>query len=210
VRRDTALPLPTYNNKLMVYSQGKGVLAPKHSPMKLYRGTEVKLQVFNISALDGGEWSASRSSRFAHEKRILDTDRIQGRVRNWRLCQESKTSTVWWSWGDHCCDWAVTTRSSVDVRRRFGGTCHLHLQGRNQQQTGACVLLVRRSTDVSTQLQVTLATDCRALICFMNASCEVDHERASSILFRCIVSVLWVMIIFRHAYVKSSIFYLYI
>jgi len=32
--------------------------------MKAYRGVEVKLHIFLASAVDGSEWSASRSSYF--------------------------------------------------------------------------------------------------------------------------------------------------
>jgi hypothetical protein len=36
----------------------------KHHAMKKYWGVEVQLHVFLISALDGGEWSASHHGRF--------------------------------------------------------------------------------------------------------------------------------------------------
>jgi len=39
--------------------------------MKLYVGVEVQLHSFLTSAIDGGEWSASRSGRFAPNEGAL-------------------------------------------------------------------------------------------------------------------------------------------
>jgi hypothetical protein len=41
----------------------------KHHAMKTYWGMEVYLHAFLTSALDGGEWSASRPSRFTPRER---------------------------------------------------------------------------------------------------------------------------------------------
>jgi hypothetical protein len=41
--------------------------------MKTYRGVEVYLRSFLTSALDGGEWSASRPSRFSPRERAPGT-----------------------------------------------------------------------------------------------------------------------------------------
>jgi hypothetical protein len=41
--------------------------------MKAYWGVYVKLYAFLTSTLDGGEWSASRSSRFNHRERTPGT-----------------------------------------------------------------------------------------------------------------------------------------
>jgi len=53
---------------------GKGKVVPvlliEHHTMK----------AFLTSALDGGEWSASRPGRFTHRERVLDTHWIGGLV----------------------------------------------------------------------------------------------------------------------------------
>jgi hypothetical protein len=41
--------------------------------MKAYWGAEVQLRAFLAYALDGGEWSASRSGRFAPRERAPGT-----------------------------------------------------------------------------------------------------------------------------------------
>jgi hypothetical protein len=46
--------------------------------MKKYWGVEVQLHVFLNSALDGGEWSASRLGRFIPRERACDTHGIGG------------------------------------------------------------------------------------------------------------------------------------
>jgi hypothetical protein len=48
--------------------------------MEAYWGVKVELHVFLISALDGGEWSASRSGRFTPRERAPGTDWIGGWV----------------------------------------------------------------------------------------------------------------------------------
>jgi hypothetical protein len=45
----------------------------KHHAMKAYWGAEVWLHAFLTSALDGGEWSASRPVRFTPRERALGT-----------------------------------------------------------------------------------------------------------------------------------------
>jgi hypothetical protein len=42
-------------------------LKVKHNAMKAYGGVEVKIHIFLISALVGGEWSASRPCLFTPE-----------------------------------------------------------------------------------------------------------------------------------------------
>jgi hypothetical protein len=56
-----------------------------------------------------------------------------------------------------------------------------------------------RSVTVIMQFRVTIATKCRQL--------KLGYERANTLLFQCIVSVLWVLIIFRCRYVKCSVLY---
>jgi hypothetical protein len=46
------------------------------------------------------------------------------------------------------------------------------------------------------QSLVTLATDFPVLTHCMNPSFTVDHERSSGLLFQCVVSVLWLLLIF--------------
>jgi hypothetical protein len=48
--------------------------------MKTYWGMEVQLHAFLISALDGGEWSASRPGRFTPRERVRGTHWIGGWV----------------------------------------------------------------------------------------------------------------------------------
>jgi hypothetical protein len=45
--------------------------------MKTYRGVDVQTDVFLISVLDGGEWSASRPGRFTLGERALGTHWIE-------------------------------------------------------------------------------------------------------------------------------------
>jgi len=45
----------------------------KHQAKKTYRGVELQLHIFIISALDGGEWSASRPGGFTTGVRTLST-----------------------------------------------------------------------------------------------------------------------------------------
>jgi hypothetical protein len=46
--------------------------------MKTYEGLDVQTNVFLTSALDGGEWSASRPGRFAPGEGAPDTHWIRG------------------------------------------------------------------------------------------------------------------------------------
>jgi hypothetical protein len=48
--------------------------------MKVYLGVEVQLHAFLTSALDGGDWSASRPGRFAPTERAPGTHWIGGCV----------------------------------------------------------------------------------------------------------------------------------
>jgi len=48
--------------------------------MQTYGGVEVKLHAFLASALDGIEWSASRSGRFTPGEKATGTDWIGGWV----------------------------------------------------------------------------------------------------------------------------------
>jgi hypothetical protein len=41
--------------------------------MKTYGGVDVEIHIFLTSALDEGEWSASRPGRFTPEERALGT-----------------------------------------------------------------------------------------------------------------------------------------
>jgi hypothetical protein len=59
-----------------------------------------------------------------------------------------------------------------------------------------------------TLFRVTIATNCRALTRCMNVNYIVGHEQARSLLFRCILHVLWVVTISCSQYVKSSIVYM--
>jgi hypothetical protein len=52
----------------------------KHHSMKTYWGVEVLLHAFLTSALDGGEWSASRPGRFTPRERAPGTHSIGGWV----------------------------------------------------------------------------------------------------------------------------------
>jgi hypothetical protein len=57
------------------------------------------------------------------------------------------------------------------------------------------------------QFQVTGATSCQELTSFMGVNYTVEHKLKNSILFQCIVSILWVLIIFWYGYVKCRIPY---
>jgi hypothetical protein len=48
--------------------------------MKAYEGVDVKIHIFLISALAGGEWSASRPGRFTPGERALGTHWLGGWV----------------------------------------------------------------------------------------------------------------------------------
>jgi hypothetical protein len=50
----------------------------KHHAMKMYWGVEVKLHAFLTSALNGGEWSASRPGRFTPRETAPGTHWIGG------------------------------------------------------------------------------------------------------------------------------------
>jgi hypothetical protein len=52
----------------------------KHLSMKAYWGVDIQLHVFLTSALDGGQWSASRHCRFTLEERTPGTHWIGGWV----------------------------------------------------------------------------------------------------------------------------------
>jgi hypothetical protein len=52
----------------------------KHHAMKTYWGMEVKLHAFLTSALDGGEWSASRPASYTPRERVPGTHWIGGWV----------------------------------------------------------------------------------------------------------------------------------
>jgi hypothetical protein len=52
----------------------------KHHSIKTYGGVEVYLHAFLISALDGGEWSASHPGRYTNRERSPDTHWIGGWV----------------------------------------------------------------------------------------------------------------------------------
>jgi hypothetical protein len=59
----------------------------KYHAMKTYWGVEVQLHAFLISALDGGEWSASRTGRFdpwERAERQINKDVRQERERERR------------------------------------------------------------------------------------------------------------------------------
>jgi hypothetical protein len=76
-------------------SKGKGV--PVHI-MKGVGGVEVQLHSFLTSALDGGEWSASRPYRFTPEKeyRYPLNRRLGGpQSRSGRFGEEKKTICLW-------------------------------------------------------------------------------------------------------------------
>lgn len=55
-----------------------------------------------------------------------------------------------------------------------------------------------------TQYRVTTAMNCRALIFCLNISYVVGDERAISLSFRCILSILWVLKTFWCGYVKCN------
>jgi hypothetical protein len=64
---------------------GKGKFVPvlfitEHHVMKTYWGIGGQLHVFLTSALDGGEWPASRPSRFTPRERVSGTHWIGGWV----------------------------------------------------------------------------------------------------------------------------------
>jgi hypothetical protein len=53
------------NFKIENIPEGKGKVAPVlNYPMKAYGGMDIQIHIFLISALVGGEWSASRPCRF--------------------------------------------------------------------------------------------------------------------------------------------------
>jgi hypothetical protein len=52
----------------------------KHYAMKAYGGVDVRIHIFLNSALVGGEWLLSRSSRFIPEESVQGTERIGGWV----------------------------------------------------------------------------------------------------------------------------------
>jgi hypothetical protein len=46
--------------------------SPEHQAMKTYWGVGVKLHAFLISALDAGQWSASRFDRYVLDRRLSE------------------------------------------------------------------------------------------------------------------------------------------
>jgi hypothetical protein len=57
---------------------------------------------------------------------------------------------------------------------------------------------------VIAQFQDIITMNCQALTCCMNVSYVIDHEQESDLLFQCIMSVLWVLIIFWYRNMKCS------
>jgi hypothetical protein len=53
--------------------------------MKVHWGVEVQLHQFLTSALDGGEWSASRPGRFSLRERNPDTHWSLGGPQGWSV-----------------------------------------------------------------------------------------------------------------------------
>jgi hypothetical protein len=58
------------------------------------------------------------------------------------------------------------------------------------------------------QFRASRATSCKALINCINVSYVVGHERANSLLFQRIVSILYVLIIFSCGYLKCCVIYI--
>jgi hypothetical protein len=74
--------------------------------MKTYWRSELQLHAFLTSALDGGEWSASRPGRFTPTERATVTHWIRGWVSTRACLDETKLKTsnmyyeVFSSWTD--------------------------------------------------------------------------------------------------------------
>jgi hypothetical protein len=69
--------LPPYLSRIKVKLS---LCLTKHHAMKTYWGVEIQLHALLISALDGGEWSASRPGCFTPRERALGTHWIGGWV----------------------------------------------------------------------------------------------------------------------------------
>jgi hypothetical protein len=54
--------------KILIKRNGKKLNVPVSTTLKHTGGVEVKLHSFLTSALDGGEWKASRAGRFTYGK----------------------------------------------------------------------------------------------------------------------------------------------
>jgi hypothetical protein len=73
---DTAIQFVT----IMKLIKGKGKVVPVHHAMKAYWGWRYSSTHSLISALDGGEWSASRPGRFIPTERVPGTPWLGGWV----------------------------------------------------------------------------------------------------------------------------------
>jgi hypothetical protein len=75
-----------------------------------------------------------------------------------------------------------------------------------------CIFLYRRSVTMRfspaiTQFWSTTATNSIEVTNYVNANNVVGHEGARNILFQCIVSIMWVFIIFLRGYVRCNMLY---
>jgi hypothetical protein len=139
-------------------------------------------------------------------------------------CYLHQTTTIWSSWMFTCSDVSedyYVLSSPDDHNLKFLNAylfrCFIKYTPQRKvyfkwrlyvltRQPCLCIKYVAAATEISesTQFRITVVANCRALTRCMNLRHVVGHERASSILLHCVMSILWVLIIDSRGYLKCS------